>query len=649
MPQITRRGALAAPSLLAFPALAAQAPPQRRLLSSGWSAAKVSSALLPREKWALYPAYDNRAAWSAPPGDARGEAIAAGAKRLGEPWSSLPATLFLEFRREGNRSRYESVRGERRNRLRQLVVAECIEGKGRFLDEIVNGIWLTCEETYWGVPAHIGVQKAGNDLPDVAEPTVDLFAADTGSLLSWTSRLLGGALDKVSPLVRPRISLEVKRRILDPCHERIDFWWMGLDPKLGRAMNNWNPWINSNWLTCVLLEERDPQRRAADVYKILTSIDRFIDSYHDDGGCDEGPGYWGHAGGSLFECLELLYSASERRMDFYPLPIVREIGAYIYRAHIARDWYTNFADASPRVAIAADLVYRYGRRVSDPKMMAQGAYAASLRSGGRSGTSSIARQLDELFNLAELRKADARPPLVRDVWLPGTQVMAARLEEGSTRGLYLAVQGGHNAESHNHNDVGNFIVFADGEPALIDAGVETYTAKTFSPRRYEIWTMRSSYHNTPTINGVEQAAGRQYAARDAKYQASGAGAELSMEIASAYPEKAGVQSWRRAWRFDRANNVITIADQWAFRAQSGGFELNLMTPCEVRRSTAGRIELAGRARLHFDPGLAVEVDEIKVEDARLAPVWGNLLRRIRLIHKSAPQRGETTVRVEQIS
>ena len=55
--------------------------------------------------------------------------------------------------------------------------------------------------------------------------------------------------------------------------------------------------------------------------------------------------------------------------------------------------------------------------------------------------------------------------------------MAARSSQGSERGFYVAAKGGHNAESHNHNDVGSFIVYADGYPALIDVGVEAYTAK----------------------------------------------------------------------------------------------------------------------------------------------------------------------------
>ena len=70
-------------------------------------------------------------------------------------------------------------------------------------------------------------------------------------------------------------------------------------------------------------------------------------------------------------------------------------------------------------------------------------------------------------------------------------MMAAREKPGSSEGLYVAAEGGHNAQSHNHNDVGNVIVFADGRPVLVDAGVEEYTSKTFSSRRYEIWTMQS--------------------------------------------------------------------------------------------------------------------------------------------------------------
>ena len=124
-----------------------------------------------------------------------------------------------------------------------------------------------------------------------------------------------------------------------------------------------------------------------------------------------------------------------------------------------------------------------------------------------------------IFSAAEIAQAEAYAPQPRDVWLPVIEVMAARDQARSARGLYVAAKGGHNNESHNHNDIGEFVVYLDGLPLLIDAGVETYSRKTFSPQRYEIWTMQSAYHSLPTIDGVQQSPGEQFAARDVHYAA----------------------------------------------------------------------------------------------------------------------------------
>ena len=309
MNSFTRREFLATPCVLAAPLLDAHVAPAAEpdILNSMWPASRVAESLLARESFHPYPRLPERAAWEVLPADARAALIAAGERELQTGWEVLPATLFLEYRRTGNRSHYEAARNRRRKKLQDLVIAECAEGKGRFADEIANGVWLTCEETFWGVPAHLGMQKAGTGLPDVAEPIVDLFAADTSSLLAWTGYLAGDLLGRVSPLLPERIRWEIDRRILTPCFTRDDFGWMGFSDK---PMNNWNPWICSNWLTSVLLVERDAQRRLAAVEKILRCLDNFLCGYGDDGGCDEGPGYWGVAAAALFDCLDLLYAAT---------------------------------------------------------------------------------------------------------------------------------------------------------------------------------------------------------------------------------------------------------------------------------------------------------------------------------------------------
>jgi hypothetical protein len=110
----------------------------------------------------------------------------------------MPATVFLEYARDGNRSHYEAIRNARRGALYALLFAECVEAKGRFLDDIANGLWATCEESFWGVPAHLYIQKADLGLPDPHDPIVDLFAAQTSALVATTVYLLNTRLDSLS-------------------------------------------------------------------------------------------------------------------------------------------------------------------------------------------------------------------------------------------------------------------------------------------------------------------------------------------------------------------------------------------------------------------------------------------------------------------
>ena len=272
------------------------------MLSQRFPLEKLRDVLVPRDEWHPFPVASERDAWERIPESVRKAHITRGEKALGYVWPQATATLFLEYARNGNRSNYQRrVRDARRSALCDLVIAECMEGEGRFVDDIANGVWATCEESFWGVPAHIGRQKAGAGLPDITEPIVDLFAAEASSLLAWTSYLLGPRLDEVSPHLRRRIELEIDRRILTPNLER-SFGWMGFGRR-GRRVNNWNPWINSNWLTSSLLSEPDSERRLASVARSLESLDNFIDPYPRDGGCDEGPGYWNRAGGAMFDCL----------------------------------------------------------------------------------------------------------------------------------------------------------------------------------------------------------------------------------------------------------------------------------------------------------------------------------------------------------
>jgi len=634
---LTRRLFCAASGAIAA-APAAAAGSREHVISGAWPAERLAGVLAPAERWKPFPTINDRAAWQSLPADVRQAAISEGAAHAGKPWTELPATLYLEYRRNGNRSRFQAASFQRRYQLASLAIAECVEAKGRYLDDLANGIWAICEESFWGVPASY---PSRDGLPDTTDPGVELFAAETSALLAWTDYLLGDRLDTVSSEIRRRLRREADRRILAPCLARDDFWWMGFHPHL---INNWTPWICSNWLATALLLESDAKRRVASVHKALRCLDHFLAVYHDDGGCEEGPSYWYRAGASLFDCLELLRSASSGAIDLCALPLVREIGRYIYRAHVAGPWFVNFADAPARPKFSGDVVHRFGRAIGDQTMTAFGAWK---NASGTTVGDGLGRLLPALFNISELRRSEGSPPLLRDVWLPGTQIMAARCAAGSSRGLFLAAQGGHNAESHNHNDVGNFVVFADGEPAIIDVGVETYTAKTFSPQRYEIWTMQSAYHNCPTIGGVMQAAGRQHAASEIAYRADGAAAEFSLNLANAYPAEAGIRRWIRTLRLDRSANRIEITDRYALNQAPEHITLTLMTASRPVVS-AGSVVIEGRARVLFDAGrLQPKIEEIPVHDAALRASWGDRIHRVQLVADRPPVEGALRISIEQ--
>ena len=246
------------------------------------------------------------------------------------------------------------------------------------------------------------------------------------------------------------------------------------------------------------------------------------------------------------------------------------------------------------------------------------------------------RRLRTIFNAEAMEAAAAHTHKPPDVWLPETQVMVGRDQSG----LYVAAKGGHNDESHNHNDIGEFVVYVDGLPLLVDAGVETYTRKTFSPQRYEIWTMQSAYHNLPTIDGIQQAPGADFAARDVVYEADEAQAALTLDIAGAYPPEAGLKRWVRTIRLVRGQSVM-VEDDYELDHVPRSLVLSLLTPSRVSLETAGCISLSraelpdGRVSasgevLYDADKFSPSIEVIPITDSRMSSVWGEQLFRILL-------------------
>jgi hypothetical protein len=564
-------------------------------------------------------------------------------KWLSFNWPSLPAMLYLEYRDNGNRVNFENAQFERRKALAALVAGELAGGNGKYIRQIVNGLWVILEESTWVLPAHVGVQKAGSGLADPAEPVVDLFAGETAATLSWAQFLLHDQLDKVSPIVNKRITYELQHRIITPFLQRNDFWWMGWS---GRSVNNWNIWINTNVLQTAVLSINETDIRNKVIEKTIHSADNFLNGYPDDGGCDEGPSYWGHAGGKLIEFITLLNNASAHQLSWSNNELIHRIGAYIYKMHVDSSRFVNFADASASTIPPPHTAYLYGTTFHDPLLTNFAAYLSRLDNPDsmKLKAPSLAFFIYNLECRDALLAAPAAAPYTAVNWLPDLQVVSMRSQAGTSRGLFFAAQGGHNAESHNHNDVGNFVLYMDGKPALIDVGVGTYTKQTFSADRYKLWFMQSQWHNCPTINGVQQQDGRRFQANEVHFS----NYKLSMDIAAAYPATALVQSWKRTFTFAPAKTSLQLQETYQLKEWKEAFLLHFMTYLAADTSIPGKVVLKGvtaSLTITYDPALFdVQTTQQEVTDGRLSPVWGDHVTRISLQARTRVLKGQHTLK-----
>jgi hypothetical protein len=573
---------------------------QRDLLQK-FSLTDIKQSLITQNNWKPFPQKPSE--WVARVPDSVRQAIIKQAESYRNiPFTSIPANVTLEYVRNGNRANYERLSFDKRNRLFTLVLAESMDNKGRFTDAIINGIWNICEETYWGVTAHIGTQKKGSGLPDVSDPTVDLFGAETAAVLALTDYFTGSKLDSVSPLIRERISIEVNRKILNSYENEVTRYGYFGNGKQNVKVNNWDPWVVSNCVTAFLLLEKNEDRRVKLVAHSMRLIDLYINGLGEDGATDEGPSYWFAAGLALFDGLYMIADATAQKISVFDNAIIQQLGSYIYKTHIDGEYFVNVADATPKIKADGVGIYRFGKAVKDPAMMGFGAWAYHHIQDNAPKVESFfkPRQLWNLTTLNECAHAQQNEERLSNMYLPSVELMTAR----TNNNLFIAAHGGNNAESHNHNDVGDFIIYADGASVIIVAGKGTYMAITFSHDRYKLWYNTSPYHNVPFINGIQQEATAAAKANSVSFKNANAVTTFNMNLETAYSEKAGLQSWNRNILVDEQKNSIQLKDSYQFATGNQALSQTFMTVCSTEIETPGRIifttEKNGRVILAYD-------------------------------------------------
>ena len=531
---------------------------------------------------------------------------------------AIPALRYSDYRlfgRTGDRTRFETPYFGRRGRL-SVATLRLFLGEAGLKDVVQDYIWSICEETNWVSPAHERVE-------------IDLFSAETGFALADTLNLLGDTLDAE---VRSRVRGEVERRIFEPYlrFAPLQWWYEG--------HNNWNGVCNSSVAATFLLLEPETGRTARAVEMALAGLRVFLDTaFERDGSSTEGVSYWHYGLHNFVALSEMLRARTGGAIDLLDSPHLRAVAAYPEKLLLSSSQFAPFSDCDERPEFSPGIISRLMLRTGESSLA--GLLAPPTEAGRDRHITAILR------NVLWWDGAYHQAAPAGDAYLPrgGVARLAAATAAGAR--VILAAKAGHNAENHNQNDVGSFVLHVDGETFLADPGHGLYTRQYFGPERYDNVFANSYGHSVPRIGGQLQPAGHEFRGEIVRVETEPPLKRVEIEMARAYPV-AGLASLRRRLSLDSASDV-ELCDTFRFAGDPQGVEEAFVTWLAVE--VDGR-----RAVLHgerHDVRLTIEAPAgatfalERLEEASLANAKPGTLKRLSFDLAAASEM-EARVRVE---
>ena len=515
----------------------------------------------------------------------------------------FPIITLSSYRRyvqDGNRGQMEALYFPRRTALINLAMAEYFERKGRFTNKLIDVIWAILEESTWLISAHFRYSiGAGDGVPnffgDIRTHDLALFAAATSAELALVYYYCKDILDEVSPYIAERIKYEVTERAIKPYLTKIYFW----TGEGRRERGNWLTWIISNMLVVCGVFADDMNIRERMVQRALNSLDIFFDAYNPDGGCDEGPAYWECACGAMLTALEILWDLSGGKIDIFDHPLIEKMAEYAPSVNLFDNVVANFADSARKVTVSGTVLKKYADRINSPLLNDFAHYMSGLCGNHALGHSIPYSSIMSLYgDVVEPTDMISAP---RSVYYDYIKVAVMREYEVRGKGLTVAVKGGHNAENHNHNDVGTFMLYKDKTPVIIDLGKGEYINWQFATREKCIQKY-SDYHNLPTFDGKWQVSGADAKSENESFNDENQ--ELKMQIASAWGKDSGVLSFERRVKLD--NSKLTLQDTVELQDDTD-IDFSFVTPEEPSIHDAA-VLLAGGVKLSLDREAEISVE-----------------------------------------
>lgn len=411
--------------------------------------------------------------------------------------NELPYSFFQLFAETGSRLEYENIYFSKRAGINSCLMMYKASGDKKFLLELEDMLWSVCCEFTWALPAHIDMSAISS-----APVTIDLFAAETAAMLAEIKYIL---TTDISSILSERISTEIDRRIFTQFESHTQSWEF--------AANNWSAVCGGNIGMAYMYEA--PER--LNIKRFLDIMNTFLSGLGEDGSCTEGLEYWEYGFGYFMYFAVLL--REHLNIDLISFSKVRNSALFRQNMFLFKNTVVSFSDSSRNGSINQGLAYLLQKEFPDIIIPAG---APILR---HDSCHRFAGYIRSFLLKTELNTFSHS---CSTVYYPDAQWYIKK-----TTSFAFAAKGGCNNESHNHNDVGTFIIANEYGQLIADFGSGEYTKDYFDEnRRYSLLCCSSLGHSVPIIDGKGQSAGGRYRASNVFADDNG----FCLNIESAYAD-----------------------------------------------------------------------------------------------------------------
>lgn len=347
-----------------------------------------------------------------------------------------------------------------------------------YYKNLLESVWVYLNDYTWAPLGHYTEQYYGKTPADFDFGLIDIFAASASFALAEIKNLFS---DRFPKLLIDRITYEIRRRTIEPFVNRKYFW--------ETHDNNWTA-VCTGAVGGVLMYE------APDIFRkyqarLHSAMECYLASYKDDGMCVEGVGYWSFGFGffSSYALLEREFTNGE--VDWFARPKVKEIARFIGKMFLQKNVMATYSDSAidSKYNVGLPHLLRYVYKDLVEKLPMEHGIVVFDNTHFNFALRSFI-YYDEKNNAEEM---------ATDVTY-STENSCYFTKRTPSYGF--TVKGGNNGESHNHIDVGSFILARNNKQIICDIGAGPYEHGYHTKERYTFFNPSAYAHNIPIFDGV---------------------------------------------------------------------------------------------------------------------------------------------------